>query len=304
MTTKNFIAYGFINTNRRYDNQEIKNTLAYKQLKEFNPDSIVIDAYWHSEKRPNLEHLIQTVDSNSVICLYSIDTLLKGKNQGVYYYEQILEKGIPLLVLDHDGDLLKLSPVSTFRFGQTEENKLTEREKLEFVQIMKNIASEHKPLSMIGKAPVKAEFSKEFRELYFLYEAYLITEKMLMQHLPERLNILNKQTFISLCREYEKSLLFKHDFAEYCKSDSKFLKLPKRTGKLPREYEDIIMLAKKQHGEKKDCIQKALDSMGILCDAGVIIRWKLAQARVPKPRKPDGRKVKINFKSYPLHQLI
>ena len=63
---------------------------------------------------------------------------------------------------------------------------------------------------------------------------------VLEELLPEKTGIYNKQTFISLCREYEKSIKYLADFELYCHYDKKFLELPKRTGKIPREYDEII----------------------------------------------------------------
>lgn len=292
-----YVAYGFDNTNRR--DIDIKNTLAYKQLKVFSANRIVVDVHWHSAERKELQKLIDELDEDSVIYMYSVDTLLKGKNKGVEYYKQILDKGIGLLVFDHSGDLPKVSPISTFPLigdkNKDKKQKSPDEQKAEYLEIMKRIASEYTPIPMTGKTTHTAIFSKEFRELYFMYEAYLINEKTLMKYLPERLGISNKQTFISLCREYEKSIPYLSDFEYYCDCDDKFLTLPKRTGKLPREYNDIMTLAEQQQGTETERIQKALNLMNIYSNASVILRWKLAKEKVPKPRKSDGRKVETYF---------
>lgn len=289
-----FIAYGFANTNR--SDTEAENTLAYKQLDVFNADRIVVDVHWHSEKREELEKLISTMDSEDVIYMYSVDTLLKGKNKGVEYYRQILDKNINLFVLDHSGDLPKVSPISTFFYSQDIGRTLTETEKGELVAIMEKIASEYRPVAQTGKTTYKANITKEFRELYFMYEAYRITESMLMNLMPEKLGISNKQTFIALCREYEKSLIYIEDFEMYCHYDKKFLELPKRTGKLPREYDEIIARSQEQTGDTENKrIQKALDEMRIWSNANIIRRWKLAKDKAPKPRKHDGREVPENI---------
>ena len=292
-----FIAYGFANTNR--SDTEPENTLAYKQLDVFNADKIVVDVHWHSEKREELEKLISTMDSEDVIYMYSVDTLLKGKNKGVEYYKQILDKNINLFVLDHSGDLPKVSPISTFFYSQDIGRTLTETEKGELVAIMEKIASEYKPVAQTGKTTYKANITEEFKQLYFMYEAYRIKEKTLVKEmLPEKTGIYNKQTFISLCREYEKSIKYLADFELYCHYDKKFLELPKRTGKIPREYDEIIARSQEQTGDtENERIQKALDEMRIWSNANIIRRWKLAKEKVPKPRSHDGREIPIiNFK--------
>ena len=289
-----YVAYGFANTNR--SDTVAENTLAYKQLDIFHPDEIVIDVHWHSDRREELEKLIANMSSDDVIYMYSVDTLLKGKNKGVEYYKQIIDKNINLFVLDHSGDLPKVSPISTFFHSREIGRTLTDTEKGELIDEMKKIAGEYKPVAQTGKTTYKANITKEFRELYFMYEAYRITESMLMNLLPEWLGISNKQTFIALCREYEKSLIYIEDFEMYCDIDTKFLELPKRTGKFPREYDEIIARSKKQTGTtENERIQKALDEMQIWSNANIIRRWKLAKDKAPKPRKHDGRKIPENI---------
>ena len=105
------VAYGFANTNR--SDIEPSATLAYKELEIFNAEEIVVDVHWHSENREKLEELISNMGQGDLIYMYSLDTLLRGKNKGVEYYKRIIEKNIDLLIFDHSGDLLKTSPVST-----------------------------------------------------------------------------------------------------------------------------------------------------------------------------------------------
>ncbi len=289
-----FVAYGFANTNR--SDTEPQHTLAYKQLDIFNADEIVVDVHWHSEKREELEKLIADMGNEDVIYMYSVDTLLKGKNKGIDYYKQILDKSINLFVLDHSGDLPKVSPISTFFHSQEIGRILTDTEKARLISEMEKTAVEYKPIAQTGKTTYKANITKEFRELYFMYEAYRITENSLMKLLPEMLGISNKQTFIALCREYEKSLVYIEDFEKYCDNDTKFLDLPKRTGKIPCEYDKIIACSQKQTGDTENKrIQNALDEMRIWSNANIIRRWKLAKDKTPKPRKPDGREVPKNI---------
>ena len=85
-----YVAYGFANTNR--SDSIIENTLAYKQLRIFNADRIVVDVHWHSEKREELEKLIATMGYGDVIYMYSIDTLLKGRNRGWNTINRLLKR--------------------------------------------------------------------------------------------------------------------------------------------------------------------------------------------------------------------
>lgn len=285
-----YVAYGFANTNR--SDSIIEHTLAYKQLGIFNADRIVIDVHWHSEKREELEKLIATLGYGDVIYMYSIDTLLKGKNRGVEYYKQIIEKNIQLIILNHNGDLPKWSIVSTSSASNIKFREFSVNEKAEFYSNMEKIASEYVPAPQTGKTTDRANISQEFKEIYFMYEAYRITEKTMMEMLPIKLNMTNKQTFMSLCREYEKSVYYVRDFETYCDADPMFLHLPKRTGKFPREYDEIIALANGiSEGTEKERINQALKELRIMSSPDIIHRWKLAKDKVPKPRKPDGREV-------------
>lgn len=290
-----YVAYGFANTNR--NDTIIEHSLAYKQLEIFHPDRIVVDVHWHSEEREELNELIAELGEDDTIYMYSIDTLLKGKNKGIWYYKQILDKNINLFVLEHSGDLPKVSPISTYYYSKENGQWVTNNKRnVELLATFIEISANYKPIAETGKTTYKANITKEFRELYFMYEAYRIKQDKLMALLPEKTGIHNKQTFMALCREYEKSLIYIEDFEEYCHYDKKFLELPKRTGKLPREYDEIIARSQQQTGDtENERIQKALDEMRIWSNANIIRRWKLAKDKVPKPRSHDGRKIPDNI---------
>lgn len=288
------IGYGFANTNR--SDTKVENTLAYKQLEIFNPEEIYVDVHWHSEEREELDKLIAKLGKGDVIYMYSVDALLKGRNKGIWYYKQLLDKDIHLFVLDHSGDLPKVSPISTFFYEHEIDRVLSCDQKEKLVNTMIDISGNYTPVPETGKTTYKANITNEFKEIYFMYEAYRITEDMLMKLLPEKLGMNNKQTFISLCREYEKSLSYIDDLEKYCRYDKKFLELPKRTGKFPREYEEIIACSQNIVSDSEtERIQKAIDELKIWSSAKIIHRWKLAKEKAPKPRKPDGRKIKAVF---------
>ena len=228
--------------------------------------------------------------------MYSIDTLLKGKNKGIWYYKQILDKDIHIFVLDHSGDLPKVSPISTFFHTHEINNVLNSDQKEKLLCSMVELSGKYNPISETGKTTYRAKMTNEFKEIYFMYEAYRITEGELMKLLPEKLGMCNKQTFMSLCREYEKGFTYVDDLELYCHYDKKFLELPKRTGKFPREYEEIVSIAQNKVGNNEnERIQKALDELKIWSSAKIIHRWKLAKDKTPKPRIPDGRKIKAVF---------
>ena len=287
-----YIAYGFSNTNRSDTIPE--HTFAYKQLEIFHADKIVVDVHWHSEKREQLEELINTMGQGDVIYMYSIDTLLRGKNKGVEYYKQIIEKNIDLFVLDDEGDLPKASPISTFTYGEETGKTFSNDKKEKLIKTMESIAQSYVPVALTGKTIYKTPFTKAFKQLYFEYESYRIAgmkPEAFTHLLSQRLDTANKQTFIAMCKEYEKSLWnYISDFELYCEADPKFLQLPKRSGKIPMEYDEIMSRAQSMScGSEKERIQKALDEMGIISTADIILRWKLAKEKVPKPRSSDGR---------------
>lgn len=302
---REWIAYGYVNTNRKGEFFNVENSLAYKQLLtipgvESGLVDIVIDTGWNTERRPKLEELISKLGDGDIIYMYSIDTLLSGRNKGVEYYSQIINKGIHLSVFDHSGNFLKISPISTVSMPDvTPYTQLSELKKEELIKKMEQLSKEYVYLPKTGKTTYKANLTNEFKNLYFQYEAYRITEKELMEILKKDFNIYNKQTFISMCRMYEKSLTYQDDCKDYQNADNKFISLPKRTGKIPSEYFEIMELANTlSDKEENDRINHAIGELGIYCNHIIINRLTLAKNKAPKPRKPDGRHVDFTTKDY------
>lgn len=296
------VAYGFCNTNR--SNVIPEETIAYKQLQNFYADEIVIDIHWETSRRVQLERLIEEMTEGDVLYMYSVDTLLRGKDRfaGVEYYRQIIEKGIRILVLDMSGDLPKISPISTFYPGnhKNHDKKFTDNERKELVALMYKMAENYSP-AQSNRIPYKANFTDEFREIYFMYEAYRIGEKQLLELMAKHLGMTAKQTFMGLCREYEKSLGYVFDFEQYCDTDEQIINLPKRTGGLPADYDDIMVTAQTQTGKREaERIGRALEELNILSNPNIIRRYKLLSDKAPKPRKYDREKIDPVFTDKPL----
>ena len=110
--------YGAIIRNTPIDE---KNTIAYQELttlgldgKDIHIDIVRADIV----ARQKLEYLIRTLSDGDRIDMYSIDTLLQGnRTKAVEYYADILNKGIGMLIFDFSGASARLSPFSTYRFG-------------------------------------------------------------------------------------------------------------------------------------------------------------------------------------------
>lgn len=289
-----YIAYGFANTNR--SDIDPTHTLAYKQLEVFGADRVV-DVHWHSDKREQLEKLIEIMQQGDILYMYSIDTLLKGKNKGLEYYKQIINKGISLFILDNSGDLPKISPVSTFYNNMDNPKRiLTSDEKSDLISRMEEISKYYVDVPQTGKTTYKANINAAFKNIYFMYESYRINEKQMLKMIAEDLGMTTKQTFISLSREYEKSLQYVGDFYDYMFADKKILELPKRTGKLPCEYDKIMQLVETYKNiTEREKMVLALKELNILSNPEVIHRWTLNKQKVPKPRKSDGRIINFTF---------
>ena len=100
---------------------EEKNTVAYQELTTLGlegNDAVIDIVRADSSTRPKLEQLISTLSDGDRIDMYSVDTLLQGDSKKAdEYYSAILSKGIGLLIFDFSGAIARLSPFSTYRFG-------------------------------------------------------------------------------------------------------------------------------------------------------------------------------------------
>ena len=292
--------YGVIIRNTPTD---VKNTVVYQELTAIahGGESAVIDVVRaDAQAWPNLENLINSLSDGDRIDMYSIDTLLQGnKQRAVEYYSAIINKGIGLLIFDFSGAVARLSPFSTYRFG--------DRFKGEDLLVKKNppydmliadfceYIDTAKPKKNSGylKTEKRMTFSQNFKDIYFAYESYQLDRGTTLKLMGKYCGVGNKVTFGLMCEDYERTLEYVSDLADYVLHTPEILNLPKRCGGLPEEYTEILNCASTLTDipEKHMRIEAAMTQLGFIGGYEVFKRWELVAQNKPKPRKP----VLLNF---------
>lgn len=287
--------YGVIIRNTPTD---VKNTVVYQELTAIahGGESAVIDVVRaDAQAWPNLENLINSLSDGDRIDMYSIDTLLQGnKQRAVEYYSAIINKGIGLLIFDFSGAVARLSPFSTYRFG--------DRFKGEDLLVKKNppydmliadfceYIDTAKPKKNSGylKTEKRMTFSQNFKDIYFAYESYQIDQDTTLELVKEYCGLGNKLTFRHMVQDYERTLGYVFDFEQYAEMNPEILNLPKRCGGLPAEYSEILDYANTLTDIPKRHLQidMAMSELGFIAGYQVFKRWELVAKKTPKPRKP------------------
>ena len=258
--------YGVIIRNTPIDE---KNTVAYQELTTLGlegEDAVIDIVRADSNARPKLEHLISTLSEGDRIDMYSVDTLLQGDSKRAdEYYSAILNKGIGLLIFDFSGAVARLSPFSTYRFG--------DRFKGEELLVKKN---------------PPYDISDAFKEIYFAYESYQIDQDTTISLLGKYCGIGNKVTFRLMAQDYERTAEYVFDLEQYAERNHEILNLPKRCGGLPAEYHEILNYASTLTDipQRHIQIETAMTHLGFIGGYQVFKRWELVAQKKPKPRKP------------------
>lgn len=287
--------YGAIIRNTPIDE---KNTIAYQELttlgldgKDIHIDIVRADIV----ARQKLEYLIRTLSEGDRIDMYSIDTLLQGnRTKAVEYYADILNKGIGMLIFDFSGASARLSPFSTYRFG--------DRSKGEDLLVKKNppydimIAdfsryvetAEQQRHSGGLRTEKRLNISNAFKDIYFAYESYQIDQDTTLELVKEYCGLGNKLTFRHMVQDYERTLGYVFDFEQYAEMNPEILNLPKRCGGLPAEYSEILDYANTLTDIPKRHLQidMAMSELGFIAGYQVFKRWELVAKKTPRPRKP------------------
>jgi len=287
--------YGVIIRNTPIDE---KNTVAYQELTTLGlegEDAVIDIVRADSSSRPKLEQLISTLSEGDRIDMYSVDTLLQGDSKRAdEYYSAILSKGIGLLIFDFSGAIARLSPFSTYRFG--------DRFKGEELLVKKNppydiliadfckYMETAKPQKNSGglRTEKRLNISDAFKEIYFAYESYQIDQDTTISLLGKYCGIGNKVTFRLMAQDYERTAEYVFDLEQYAERNPEILNLPKRCGGLPTEYSEILTHANilTDISQKYMRIETAMTQLGFIGGYQVFKRWELVAQKKPKPRKP------------------
>lgn len=269
---------------------DITTTVAYQELATLGLSDIVIDIVrGDSSSRPELKKLIEELGPDDMIDIYSIDALLQGKSRrALDYYKALLEKDIALLIYDFSGAVARISPFSNLRFGDTMNGEdFFERKDIDNSELISSFSEyikNSKPKKNSGnkKTEKRLSFSPAFKEIYFAYESYQISQKLTLELLDEFCGIKNKLTFWLMAQDYERTLEYEFDLQNYAISTSEILELPKRCGSVPDEYYEIL-----EHVDvpNKKSVDKAMELLNMAAGYDVFHRWELAAQKVPKPRR-------------------
>lgn len=287
--------YGVIIRNTPIDE---KNTVAYQELSTLGleGEDVVIDIVRaDSSSRPKLEQLISILSEGDRIDMYSVDSLLQGDSKRAdEYYSAILHKGIGLLIFDFSGAIARLSPFSTYRFG--------DRFKGEELLVKKNppydiliadfckYMETAKPQKNSGglRTEKRLNISDAFKEIYFAYESYQIDIETTLSLLATYCDVGNTVTFRLMAKDYERTADYVFDLEQYAERNPEILNLPKRCGGLPTEYNEILSYANTLTDipQRHIQIETAMTHLGFIGGYQVFKRWELVAQKKPKPRKP------------------
>ena len=287
---------------------DITKTVAFEELTSLNlpAELMSIDLVRsNSNKRPKLHSLLESSVTGSGLILYSIDSLLVGnKNDGLSYYDWMLDLNLDVLVYDMSGRWPRISEFTISR-TELEKNPELKRTKSEALRNYYNANRGNFVKRRINRK-IKAEFfltDSPFKEIYYAYESYQIDLPTTMELLKEYCGINNVITLRRLVQDYERTILFDKEFHDYYQKNRFILDLPKRCGLIPNEFFEIKNLVNEYKLNNSDTIKnmseekifdEATASSNILCNYQIYHRWDLAYMKKPKPRKPVLRNFDIN----------
>ena len=277
---------------------EEKNTVAYQELTTLGlegNDAVIDIVRADSSTRPKLEQLISTLSDGDRIDMYSVDTLLQGDSKKAdEYYSAILSKGIGLLIFDFSGAIARLSPFSTYRFGDrfqgedllVKKNPPYDMLIADFCRYMETA----KPQKNSGglRTERRLNISNAFKDIYFAYESYQIDQDTTISLLGQYCGVGNKVTFRLMAQDYERTTDYVFDLEQYAEINPEILNLPKRCGGLPNEYHEILNYANTLTDipQRHIQIETAMTHLGFIGGYQIFKRWELVAQKKPKPRKP------------------
>lgn len=277
-------------------------TVAYQELTSIgfsDKDTIIDIVRSDTAKRPLLEELINSMNQGDRIDIYSIDTFLIGdRRKATEYYTALLNKGVDLLIYDFSASIAKLSPFSTLRFGNPYKKEphlvKTNQSKEELIQAFSSYASTADAEKNSGglKKNDRADISEAFKEIYFAYESYQISQKTTLELLKDYCGIRSKVTFWLMAKDYERTTNYAQELEIYSAHTPEILELPKRCGGLPSEYYEILNYALDKLWwikNKKECIEIAMIELGFIAGYDVFHRWELLAEKKPKPKVDESR---------------
>ncbi len=207
---------------------------AIKSLKDkfMNPDLIYVDVL-PSANRPRyyLNEIIDTFcngknwycSPKGTIVIESLAALGTKSEMAAKNYLNLVKADIGILILGSEHETF-----STVDYGCSYICDLEKRAAL--AERVREVELKSKR----GAKPTAKTFTAEFKELYWLYENYFITEELVYNNTLAGRTTHN--TFARYCTAYEQSPEYAADEAQQCKNG--IHEKPKRHGKLPAQFQE------------------------------------------------------------------
>lgn len=300
---KDFYGYSCLFTNTKKDP---KDTAPYQCLRNLGltDNSIKMDvSNTGIKKRPVLEELIKTLNAGDWLYVSDINDFLGSNNKGSYYYRQILEKGIVLIIADLNHTFFHINPLSTvFEDSSPLKMSLDIDKQVEFfINETKNLTNR----TAGRNKQYDLGFSDEWKNLYFNYEAYRITLEELLKG-TEKFGITSPKSIKIKFADYERTPFYRDDVFFYTSIDREFINLPKRMIERSKETkyvipEEIVFLEKElqEKGIRPETdidkieyqtfiSQKSFDNYFFMNDIIYTRYEKLRTMVVPRKCRPDG----------------
>lgn len=219
--------------------KSLKETKAYELANRMmHPDNILIDVITGSyRKRKELLEIIDTFENNTVsrknpigcIVMPSIFDLGTNVTEFKHNYLMLCQKDIGILFLDNND----LSTVDyNWQYCKTLADTTSFLDALKDSDIPSRQGRKKKPL----------EITDAFKKLYWLYENYFISEKVVYKN--KLIGKITKVAFNQLCDLYESLPEYESDEQEQ-EQLHRILQKPKRHGAVPTIFPDIISMKEK-----------------------------------------------------------
>lgn len=204
----------------------------FKKLRDlFLPeDIIVVDVIGGSyRRRHQLEKCLKTMGHGDSIVISSLSSLGLNNEELLQNYKKIFEKRIGLLLPDYSVKS-GLSQYSTTDYAFSPVSISEEEFKSLCSELSMTEIKSNRGRKMIG-------LSDEFKEVYWLYERYLIDPVTAVKN---KYYSISKNTFRKLANEYENSKEYNEDL-EYQDKLYEISRLPKRHGVINDTMENLIL---------------------------------------------------------------
>lgn len=235
----NFFAYGCIYghvPSRGIESSKVYQDL-FKTIKSyFIPDNAIhIDVLINEmSRRRELEAIITAILSDisslaqnprGIIFISTIFDLGKTPDEIRKNFDRIALSNIGLLVGDND-------TLSTVNYGFEYFDNIVER----IQDIQTRIESLTFEKRRTGRNSLNYEITEDFIEVYWLFEHYLISEKLTLDN--PRTGKMPKSRFYTYCKKYEESERYPDDEMDRCEKMPELIETPKRYGAVPDGFDE------------------------------------------------------------------